>query len=120
MWRRIIAVAAVVLVLGAAGVRPAAGQYEGRQEEMGPAASFGWGMAAVGTNLLYIPCKVVYAVGGSITALLAWGLSAGNGDVAMGVLQPALGGTWVVTPQMLRGEDPIMYNGPSYEPPHDR
>ena len=52
--------------------------------------------------------------------MVAWGLSAGNSDVALGVLQPALGGTWVVTPEMLRGEHPIMYNGPSYEPPRER
>lgn len=119
MQRRIMAVAvAAVLVLGTARLGSAAEDL-GAPEERGPAASFGWGMAAVGTNLLYIPLKMLYAFGGSFTGLLAWGLSAGNSDVAMGVLQPALGGTWVVTPEMLRGEEPIMYNGPSYEPPRE-
>ena len=33
----------------------------------------------------------------------------------MGILQPALGGTWVVTPEMLRGDQPILFVGPSYE-----
>jgi hypothetical protein len=111
--RRILMVGLVVgMVLGATGVRPARAE----REPMGPAASFGWGMAAVGTNVLYIPAKMIYAIGGGLTGLLAWGVSAGNSDVAMGILQPSLSGTWVVTPEMLRGDDPIMFNGPSYEP----
>jgi hypothetical protein len=120
MRRIVIGLVVMGLMLGTPGLhralaQPLAGEASA---EMGPAASFGWGMAAVGTNLLYIPAKLVYALGGSLTGLLAWGLSAGNNDVAMGVLQPALGGTWVVTPEMLRGEVPLMYNGPSWEPPH--
>jgi hypothetical protein len=83
---------------------------------MGPGASVGWGLAAVGTNLIYVPVKIVWAITGSVTALLAWGFSAGNDDVALSVLQPTLGGTWVVTPEMLRGNDPILFIGPSYEP----
>ena len=48
---------------------------------------------------------------------MAWGVTAGDDQVAMGILQPALGGTWVVTPEMLRGVDPIMLQGPTYERP---
>jgi hypothetical protein len=43
----------------------------------------------------------------------------GNNDVGLGVLQPAVTGTWVVTPEMLRGDQPIMFLGPSYEPAKD-
>jgi hypothetical protein len=77
-------------------------------------------MAAVGTNIGYFPAKMLYALTGSLVGLLAWGVTLGNSDVALGVLQPALGGTWVVTPQMLRGEDPILLVGPSYERPEGR
>ena len=58
---------------------------------------------------------MLYALGGGLVGLLAWGVTAGDDDVAMGILQPSLGGTWVVTPEMLRGEEPIMFQGPTYE-----
>ena len=54
-----------------------------------------------------------------LVGLLAWGVTLGNNDVGLGVLQPAVTGTWVVTPEMLRGDQPIMFLGPSYEPAKD-
>lgn len=113
MRRFFLAVVVATLVLGASGVRPALASAETNPN---PAAGLGWGMAAVGTNLGYIPAKILYAAGGSLVSLIAWGVSAGDGDVARGILQPALTGTWVVTPEMLRGDDPILFVGPSYEP----
>ena len=120
MRRIAIGLVVFVLVFGTVGVRPAHAEQRGSQEQMGPAESLGWGMAAIGTNLVYIPVKIVWAVSGSLTALLAWGFSAGNSDVAMSVLQPSLGGTWVVTPEMMRGDDPILFMGPSYEAKNER
>ncbi|MGD9763935.1 MAG: hypothetical protein AB7V27_09500 [Candidatus Binatia bacterium] len=79
-------------------------------------SDLGWGMAAIGTNIGYIPAKTIYALGSGLVAALAFGLTAGNGEVAKGILTPAFGGTWVVTPDMLQGEEPIMFSGPSYEP----
>ena len=126
MRRLAIGVLAVALVLGTGRPVLAQAEEDGAQlhelsthEEPGPAASLGWGMAAVGTNLGYMPAKMIYALAGGFVGLLAWGVTAGNSDVAMGILQPALGGTWVLTPEMLRGEQPIMFIGPSYEPPHE-
>lgn len=117
MRRMVIGVVVWGLVFGTVGVRPArAADQHASEEQTGPAESLGWGMAAVGTNLLYIPVKMVWALTGSLTALLAWGFSAGNGDVALSVLEPSLGGTWVVTPEMMRGAEPILFIGPSYEP----
>jgi len=122
MRRMVIGLVVIGLLVGTTGVRPGFGQASSSDapapatEELGPAASFGWGMAAIGTNLGYIPAKLIWALGGSITALLAWGFSFGNSDAALGVLQPAVSGTWVVTPEMLRGEQPILFSGPSFEP----
>jgi hypothetical protein len=122
MRRILIGLAVVQLVLGPAAVRSALAESEPRatHEEPGPAGQLGWGMAAVGTNIGYMPAKILYALGGGLVGLLAWGVTAGNDDVALGVLQPALGGSWVVTPEMLRGEQPIMFIGPSYEPKDGR
>ena len=116
--RRFMAVWAMGLVLAAAPVQTRAAEEELRTaavEEPNPAVSLGWGMAAVGTNIGYIPAKMIYATAGGLVGLLAWGVTLGNDDVAMGILQPALSGTWVLTPEMLRGEQPIMFVGPSYE-----
>jgi hypothetical protein len=117
MRRMVLAVMVAVLVFGATGVKPVRGaDAPAADEEMVPAESLGWGLGAVGTNLVYMPVKIVWALTGSLTALLAWGFSAGNSDVALSVLHPTLGGTWVVTPDMLRGKEPILFIGPSYEP----
>jgi hypothetical protein len=116
MRRTVLAVMVAVLVFGATGVKPVGGaESHAADEEMGPAESLGWGLGAVGTNLVYMPVKMIWALTGSFTALLAWGFSAGNDDVALSVLHPTLGGTWVVTPEMLRGKEPILFIGPSYE-----
>lgn len=118
MRRMVIGLVVAALVLGSSGVEMAFAQEDAvLHEEPGPGASLGWGMAAVGTNLFYMPGKMIYALAGGFVGLLAWGVTAGNTDVAMGILQPALSGTWAVTPEMLRGEEPIMFIGPSYEPP---
>jgi hypothetical protein len=109
-------VVALVLVGALLGRSTAVLAEDGElREEPGPAASFGWGMAAVGTNLGYFPAKMLYAFGGGLVGLMAWGVTGGDDEVAMGILQPALGGTWVVTPEMLRGVEPILFAGPTYE-----
>ncbi len=115
--RRVVMVG-VALVLVAAAVRPPVvrGQEEQAAAEESAWSGLGWGMAAVGTNLGYIPAKSLYALGGGLVALMAFGLTAGNSDTAQGILHPAFGGTWVVTPDMLQGKEPILFVGPSYEP----
>jgi hypothetical protein len=82
----------------------------------GVGAQLGFGLASVGLNLVYMPAKMLYAVAGGLVGLMAWGVTAGNTDVAMGIFHPAFGGTWAVTPEMLEGRDPILFNGPSYDP----
>jgi len=84
-------------------------------EQPGVWSQLGWGTASVGTNLGYIPAKLLYALGGGLVGLLAWGVTAGDDEVAKGILGPSFGGTWAVTPDMLRGKEPIMFNGPTYE-----
>ena len=94
-------------------VRPA----PAAREEDSYLSQFGWGMAAIGTNLGYMPAKFLYAMGGGLVGLLAYGVTVGNSDAVQGILSPSIGGTWVLTPNMLRGRDPIFFVGESYEPP---
>jgi len=71
----------------------------------------GWGFAAVLANLLYIPAKLVYATLGGVTGGLGYILTVGNSDVAERIIAPSVGGTYVLTPDMLRGERPIFFSG---------
>jgi hypothetical protein len=75
------------------------------------ASDFGVGIGAVFTNLVYMPVKFVYATLGGITGSFAYVLTGFRFDIAKGIWVPSLGGTYVVTPSMLRGEDPIYFSG---------
>ena len=73
----------------------------------------GWGALAVGANLGYMPAKTIYAVMGGITGGFAYALTGGNFDTASNIWEKSLGGTYVLTPSMIRGEDPIAFAGAS-------
>lgn len=111
---RRMAMAVALAVVMASG--PARAAEPLGEESSSVWADLGWGTASIGTNLGYIPAKMLYALGGGLVGLLAWGVTAGDDEVAKGILGPSFGGTWAVTPNMLRGKEPIYFNGPSYEP----
>jgi hypothetical protein len=103
---RSVRVVAVILSLTILlGARPAAAEEEGFFGDVG----IGLGTALV--NVLYIPAKFTYATVGSLIGGLAWVLTLGDTDTAMGVWEPTLGGSYVVTPSMLRGDEPVEFSG---------
>jgi len=75
------------------------------------AKDFGVGIGAVFTNIFYMPVKFVYATLGGITGGFAYVLTGLRLDIAKGIWVPSMGGTYVVTPSMLKGEDPIYFSG---------
>ena len=77
-------------------------------------SDLGYGSLAMVTNLVYMPTKLVYGLIGTVTGGLAYLVTVGNADVAQSVWDPSVGGTYIITQAMLRGEDPILFNGPSY------
>lgn len=84
-----------------------------RPAQAGYGSQFGWGMAAIGANLFYIPAKLVYATVGGVTGGLGYVLTLGNRAALDTVLGPSVGGTYILTPDMLRGEQPILFSGES-------
>jgi hypothetical protein len=92
-----------------ATVRPALAE---EQHEENFASEFGLGVGAVAVDLVYMPLKFVYATLGGLTGGLAYALTIGRTDVAMSIWRPSLGGTYVVTPRMLKGDEEIHFSGP--------
>jgi hypothetical protein len=74
----------------------------------------GWGVLTVVANIPYVPAKLLYAAVGTLTGGLAYLVTVGDTETAQKVWSPSLGGSYVVTPAMLRGDEPILFNGPSY------
>ncbi|MGH7780175.1 MAG: hypothetical protein ACREQR_10145 [Candidatus Binataceae bacterium] len=77
----------------------------------------GYGAAALFGNLLYIPAKLVYAVLGGISGGAAWLITAGNTQTADTIWRSSLGGDYVLTPQMVAGQQPINFSGPTETAP---
>jgi hypothetical protein len=76
----------------------------------------GWGTLTVLSNVLYMPVKVIYATTGGITGGFAYGLTGGDMTTASDVWVPAMGGTYVLTPSMVKGDDPIAFAGMPDDP----
>lgn len=95
--------AGLILLLGANVVK--AGDTEQAGSDMG------MGLAAVGTNLFYVPVKVGYSLLGGLTGGVAYALTGGNRDVADRIWVPSMGGDYVVTPEHLSGEEEIYFSG---------
>lgn len=97
-WRKLAVVCALATAIGAAA--PARAGY---------LEDAGWGSLSAITNLGYIPAKLAYAVLGGVTGGLAYGLTLGDLDTAQNIWTTSMGGTYVLTPRNLRGEDPIAF-----------
>jgi hypothetical protein len=77
----------------------------------------GYGVGALLANVLYIPAKLTYAVVGGVVGGGTYLVTAGNEQAANTVWRSSLGGDYVVTPQMLAGQQPINFSGPTDTPP---
>lgn len=106
--RTIVAALVLSIALGMAG--PAAAEEDNRF-----ARDFGYGVGAFFTNLIYMPTKFVYATLGGVTGGFAYVLTGLNLDVAKRIWVPSTGGDYVVTPAMLKGEEPIYFSGETKE-----
>ncbi len=74
-------------------------------------ADFGFGVLAVFSNVLYMPVKFCYAVLGSVTGSLAYGLTGGNREIADGIWVPSMGGDYVLTSAMMTGDEHVYFSG---------
>jgi len=77
----------------------------------------GYGVGAALASVFYIPAKVTYAGLGLLTGGLGYILTGGRADVANNIIYPAVRGNYVVTPNHLKGTDPIYFVGPAPDAP---
>jgi hypothetical protein len=73
----------------------------------------GVGAGTVVGNALYIPAKLVYGILGGVAGGAGWALTGGNTEVANTIWRSSLGGDYVLTPNMVAGQDPIHFSGPT-------
>ncbi len=73
----------------------------------------GLGAGAVAGNLLYVPAKLVYGILGGLGGAAGYALTGGNTEVANSIWRSSLGGDYVLTPDMVSGQKPIYFSGPS-------
>ncbi len=77
----------------------------------GTAEEVGLGIASVILTIPYGVSKLLYAGLGSVVGGFSWILSGGNTDTAESIWNPSLHGTYVITPDHLRGRKPIRFIG---------
>jgi hypothetical protein len=71
----------------------------------------GYGLGAAVASIFYIPAKFTYATLGLLTGGLGFALTGGRADVANNIIYPAVKGNWVVTPNNLKGTEPLYFVG---------
>jgi hypothetical protein len=74
-------------------------------------AALGIGSALL--TLVYFPAKLVYATLGGIVGGFTYALTGGDLDTAKEVWEPSFYGTYVITPDHLKGNEPVRFFGVS-------
>ena len=79
--------------------------------EGGSASSAGMGAAAGLSTMLYFPLKAAFAIAGGLVGGLAYAFSGGNETAAKSIWTTSMYGTYIITPDHLRGDKPIRFFG---------
>lgn len=111
-----IALVSFVTVMSAPVYAQTAGSSE-QAVEQPMTDEVGYGIGSALANVFYIPAKVTYAGLGLLTGGLGYVFSGGRTEVATSIIYPAVRGHYVVTPNHLKGNDPIYFVGPGPEIP---
>src|SRR6202049_3996968 len=118
--RRRVAVAASPLPARAQSPNNAAGGAQTNQAQVSqpPDDNVNWkgvgvGAGTVAGNIFYVPAKLVYGIVGGITGGASYVLTGGNTQTANTIWRSSLGGDYVLTPDMITGQQPVHFSGPT-------
>ncbi len=75
--------------------------------------SVGSGVGAVASNVLYVPAKLVCGSLGGIAGGAGYALTGGNIQVADAIWRSSLDGDYIITPDMVTGDQPVHFSGPT-------
>ncbi len=81
--------------------------------ESSPSNEAALGLGSGLLTLVYLPAKVGYAALGGIVGGFTYGLTGGNLETAQSVWEPSFYGTYVITPDHLKGNDAVRFFGSS-------
>jgi hypothetical protein len=119
LWVLVLALSALLFLSGVGGAQEAPDQELSptEREEQETGKDFGYAVSSVFASIFYSPLKLTYAGLGLMTGGLGYVLTGGRGDVANNIIYPAIQGHYVITPNHLRGSEPVVFIGatPSYE-----
>jgi len=83
------------------------------EEESSPSNEAALGVGSFFLTLVYTPLKMAYAIGGGIVGGFAYALTGGDLETAQDVWEPSVYGTYVITPDHLKGNEPVRFVGVS-------
>ncbi|MFZ1747170.1 MAG: hypothetical protein WBO24_07825 [Nitrospirales bacterium] len=98
----------LIVCLGATGVSLAA-----EQELSSPTNEAALGIGSALLTVIYFPVKFAYAILGGIVGTFTYGLTGGDLETAKAVWEPSFYGTYVITPDHLKGNEPVRFIGVS-------
>ncbi|MGV7227338.1 MAG: hypothetical protein ACQ9IQ_01640 [Nitrospirales bacterium] len=81
------------------------------EEESSPSNEAALGVGSFFLTLVYTPLKMAYAIGGGIVGGFAYALTGGNLETAQEVWEPSVYGTYIITPDHLKGNEPVRFVG---------
>jgi hypothetical protein len=101
-----------VLVLSLLWVH-AAPVFAGSTGDRRVATEVGLGVGSVALSLFYSPAKILYSTLGATIGGLAYMVTIGNSEIALGIIEPACRGTYVISPAILTGQEKLEFVGPN-------
>lgn len=100
-----------------AGVQPVNAQVSQPSDGGVNWKDVGVGVGTVTGNILYVPAKLAYGILGGIMGGASYVITGGNQQTANTVWRSTLGGDYVLTPDMITGQTPIHFSGPTTTAP---
>ena len=110
-WKKTVAVALVLTILQLAVIPPGWAQQQDEDATQGTASQFGLGTASVFLTIPYGLSKFLFATLGGIFGGFTYAFSGGNEGAAKAVWNTSMRGTYVITPDHLKGDRAVRFFG---------